>query len=84
MKILSFDWATRKALSVYNSQTGKVKQILNSIVAFEKFLAALKGPAIMLFEFGGGDTFKIMAYRAGHIILQVPGKKIKDYRDKKE
>lgn len=37
----------------------------------------------MLFEFGGGDTFKIMAFRAGHTVLQVSGKKIKDYRDAK-
>jgi len=83
MKILSFDWATKRALAVYDPGSDKVKQIKNSIEAFEKFLATLKHPAILLFEFGGGDTFKIMAYRAGHYVLQVPGKKIKDYRDLK-
>lgn len=83
MKILSFDWATKKALSVYNPGTGKVKQVANSIGSFEKFLASLKDPAALLFEFGGGDTFKIMAFRSGHFVLQVPGKKIKDYRDLK-
>lgn len=83
MKILSFDWATKKALTVYNPGSGKVKMIQNSIQAFEKFLDTLKGPFILLFEFGGGDTFKIMAFRSGHAVLQVPGKKIKDYRDLK-
>lgn len=56
MKILSFDWATKKALTFYDSRTGKVKQIQNTIGAFEKFLATLKEPAIMLFELGGGET----------------------------
>lgn len=83
MRIYSFDWATKKALTVFNSKTGKVKSIPNTIEEFEKFLGKIKEPATMLFEFGGGDTFKIMAFRAGHTILQVPGKKIKDYRDSK-
>lgn len=81
MQILSFDWATKRSLTVYDPGSGKTKQISNYIAAFEKFLAALKDPAIMLFEFGGGDTFKILAFRAGHYVLQIPGKKIKDYRD---
>lgn len=81
IRILSFDWATKKKLAVFDSQTQKVKSIPNSIEAFEKFLAKIKKPSIMLFEFGGGNTFKIMAYRKGHTVLQVPGKKIKDYRD---
>lgn len=80
MRILSFDWATKKALTVYDSKTGKLKDIPNSIEEFQKFLKKLKEPVIMLIEFGGADTFKIMAFRAGHTILQVPGKKIKDYR----
>lgn len=83
MKTLSFDWATKKALTVYNPGTGKTKQVQNTIPAFEKLLATLKDPAALLFEFGGGDTFKIMAFRAGHFVLQIPGKKIKDYRDKR-
>ncbi len=83
MRTYSFDWATKKALTVYDSKTGKVKQIPNSITEFGKFLKKLKEPATILIEFGGADTFKIMAYRAGHTILQVPGKKIKDYRDSK-
>lgn len=83
MRVLSFDWATKKALTVYDSKKNKVKSIPNSIDEFGKFLEKLDGNKItMLFEFGGGDTFKIMAFRAGHTILQVPGKKIKDYRDK--
>ena len=83
MQIYSFDWATKKALTVYDSKTKKVKQIPNSIEEFGKFLEKLNGSATFLFEFGGGDTFKIMAFRAGHTVLQVPGKKIKDYRDSK-
>jgi len=83
MRVYSFDWATKKALTVYDSKTEKVKQIPNSIEEFGKFLKKLKKPAIMLIEFGGADTFKIMAFRAGHTILQVAGKKIKDYRDSK-
>lgn len=83
MQVYSFDWATKKALTVFDSKTGKVKQIPNSMAEFGKFLGKIKEPATMLFEFGGGDTFKIMAFRAGHTILQVPGKKIKDYRDEK-
>lgn len=83
MRILSFDWATKKALTVYDSKTKRVKSIPNSIKEFQKFLEKLKEPAIMLIEFGGADTFKIMAFRAGHTILQVPGKRIKDYRDSK-
>lgn len=82
MRTLAFDWATKKALTVYDSQTKKIKEIPNSIEAFEKFLSNFDGKkATMLFEFGGGDSFKIMAYRLGHTILQIPGKKIKDYRD---
>ena len=83
VRVYSFDWATKKALTYYDSQTKKVKQIPNSIEEFEKFLEKLDGSATMLFEFGGGDTFKIMAFRGGHTVLQVPGKKIKDYRDTK-
>lgn len=82
MRTYSFDWATKKALTVFDSKTQKVKQIPNSIKEFEKFLGKIKEPSTMLFEFGGGDTFKIMAFRAGHTILQIPGKKIKDYRDR--
>ena len=83
MRVYSFDWATKKALTVFDSKNQKVKQIPNSIEEFEKFLEKLDGSVTMLFEFGGGDTFKIMAFRAGHTVLQVPGKKIKDYRDTK-
>ena len=83
MRIFSFDWATKKALTVFDSQAKKVKSIPNQIEEFEKFLEKIKESTIMLFEFGGGDTFKIMAFRTGHTILQVPGKKIKDYRDSK-
>lgn len=84
MRTLSFDWATKKALIFYDSQKEKTKQIPNSIEEFKKFLESLgKEKTIMLFEFGGGDTFKIMAFRAGHTVLQVPGKKIKNYRDSK-
>lgn len=79
--ILSFDWATKKSLTIYDSKTKKIKSIPNSIEQFDKFLKKLKKPAILLFEFGGGDTFKIMAFRAGHTVLQIPGKKIKDFRD---
>jgi hypothetical protein len=82
MRILSFDWGTKKELAVYDSKIDKVKKIANSIEVFEKFLEGLNGEkAITLFEFGGGDVFKIMAFRAGHSIFQVPGKKIKDYRE---
>lgn len=83
MRILSFDWATKKALAVYDSQINKVKEIPNQIEAFEEFLKKLDKKVIMLFEFGGADTLKIMSFRAGHTVLQVPGKKIKDYRDSK-
>lgn len=81
MRVISFDWATKKALTYYDSKTEKVKSIPNSIEEFGKFLGKIKEPAMMLFEFGGGDTFKIMAFRAGHQVLQIPGKKIKDFRD---
>lgn len=83
MRVISFDWATKKAVTVFDSKAKKVKSIPNQIEEFEKFLTKIKGLAIMLFEFGGGDTFKIMAFRAGHTVLQIPGKKIKDYRDSK-
>ena len=36
MRVYSFDWATKRALTYYNSQTQKVKQIPNSIEEFEK------------------------------------------------
>jgi len=83
LRVFSFDWATKKALRVYDSKTQKVKQISNSIEAFEKFLKGIRDPVAMLYEFGGGDTFKILAFRAGHTVLQVPGKKIRDYREEK-
>jgi hypothetical protein len=82
MRIFAFDWATKKALTVYDGK--KVKTIPNSIDSFQEFLADFgEEKDIMLFEFGGGDIFKIMAYRAGHAIMKVPGKKVKDYRDSK-
>jgi len=37
-------------------------------------------PSILLFEEGGADMQKLKAYRAGHKVLTIPGKKIKDYR----
>lgn len=83
IRILSFDWAIKKKLAVHDSKTQKVKSIANTIEEFEKFITKIKEPSIMLFEFGGGDTFKILAFRAGHTIFQVPGKKIKDFRDSK-
>jgi len=97
MRILACDWATKKALKIYDSQTKKVKTIQNSIDEFEKFLKTLGGSAekkvnnsesrlpsskvTFLFEHGGGDTFKIMAFRASHQVFQVPGKRINDYRE---
>jgi len=81
MQIYAFDWAEKKALTVYDAQTKKVKEVANTIEAFEKFLAKLKTPATLLFEQGGGDTFKIMAYRAGHVVGLVDPKKVKVYRD---
>jgi len=33
-KILSFDWDTKKKLTVYNPESGKIKKIANSIEAF--------------------------------------------------
>jgi len=82
MRVLACDWATKKALKIFDSYTSKVKTIQNTIPEFEKFLKSLKTEKVtFLLEFGGADTFKIMAFRAGHQVLQVPGKKIKDYRD---
>jgi len=37
-------------------------------------------PSILLFEEGGADMQKLKAYRAGHKVLTIPGKKIRDYR----
>lgn len=82
--VFSFDWATKKDFVCYDSQKDEVKKISNSIDEFEKFLVSLNGKkAIMLFEMGGADTLKIMAFRAGHSVLCVPGKKIKEYREAK-
>ena len=95
-KIFAVDWATKKALNIYNGKKNKV--LANSEEEFEKFLDSLGDGAkesvanqpttplptpraIFLFEFGGGESFKIMAYRAGHMVIQVPGKAVKEYRD---
>jgi hypothetical protein len=80
IKIFAFDWATKKSLTIYDGK--KIAIISNSIDAMQEFLADLgKEKAIMLFEFGGGEMFKVMAYRAGHAVMQVPGKRVKEYRD---
>lgn len=82
MRVLSIDWADKKALKVFDSQAKKVKEVSNTIEEIEKFITSLKDKAIMLFEFGGGDVIKIMAFREDHKVLQVPGKKVHDFRDK--
>lgn len=84
MRIISFDWATTKEITYYDATSGKVKVLANTLESFEKFLAKLKEPVTMLFEAGGGDTLKIMAFRAGHTVLTVPGIKVKEYRDRSD
>lgn len=93
MKIYAIDWATKKDLTVYDGK--KVKSISNTIEEFDKFIDKLGGsatnivtkssiskqpPSILLFEEGGADMQKLKAYRAGHKVLTIPGKKIRDYR----
>lgn len=80
MRVLSFDWHKKKALTVYDSKSKNVKEIPNTIEQFEKFLKKLDKKVVMLFEFGGGDTYKILAFRAGHKVIQIIPKAIKDYR----
>jgi hypothetical protein len=82
MKIFAFDWGTKKAFKVYDGV--KIKTVPNSIDDLQKFLTDLGDEkAVMLFEFGGGEMFKVMCYRAGHAVFQVPGKWVKEFRDQR-
>lgn len=83
MKILAFDWATKKDFTVYDFEEKRFDRFETNFEAFEKFLKSVKEPKIMLFEFGGGDTFKLMAFRAGHKVFNIPGKALYDYREKR-
>jgi len=94
MKIYAIDWATKKDLTIYDGK--KVKSMANTLDEFDKFLDYIGGsaiskmtrkssmislpPSILLFEKGGADMQKLKAYRAGHKVLTIPGKKIRDYR----
>ena len=96
MKVYAIDWATRKDLAIYDGKKIKkiantiseFDKFLESIkgggatIIVPKVGARPGLPApILLFEFGGADSYKIMAYRAGFQVLQVPGKKVHDYRE---
>ena len=79
--IYSVDWALRKDFRFYNLSTEKVQNIKNSLEKLEGFLNSLNESTTFLIEQGGGDSFKIMAYRKGHVVLAVPGKRVKEFRD---
>lgn len=83
MNLLSFDWATKKTMTYYDLGKDKVKELPNRFEEFEKFIISLKKPHVLLFEMGGADTLKLLAFRGGHTVLQTPGKKARDYRVKK-
>ncbi len=76
----AIDWAIKKELKVYDIQKDKLKSILPTLEAFAKFLQG-KTKTQFYFEEGGGSSYKLQARRAGHEVLTIPGKQIKDYRD---
>jgi hypothetical protein len=80
MKVFSIDWHTKKEIVIYDGEDAK--KLPNSSMAVMEFLASLgKEKCIFIFEAGGGDFFKIAAYRAGHTVLYTTGKSVKQYRD---
>ncbi|MBU1128989.1 MAG: transposase [Candidatus Omnitrophica bacterium] len=78
----AIDWAVKKELRIYDVQRDKIKSIPPTLEAFAKFLSKLKGATNFYFEEGGGDSFKLQARRTGHEVYTIPGKEIKEYRDK--
>ncbi len=77
----SIDWATKKELRVYDIKKDKMKKVSPTISEFSKFLSKIKKPTSFYLEEGGGDSFKLLARRAGHKVFTIPGKKTKEYRD---
>jgi len=78
--IYSIDWAVKKNIIIFDGE--KTKSIPPTIDAIEKFLASFDGgKATFLFEAGGADVFKLLAFRAGHAVMQIPGRRVKESRD---
>jgi len=75
------DWAIKKTLRIYDIRKDKLKELKPTIEDFGKFLSKLKNKGPFYFEEGGGETFKLMAYRAGHPVYTVPGIKVKNLRE---
>lgn len=77
------DWAVKKELRILDVEKNKLKTILPTIEEFKKFLVKIKKPANFYFEEGGGDSFKLLARRNNHRVFTIPGKRTKEYREKK-
>ncbi|GAI08544.1 unnamed protein product, partial [marine sediment metagenome] len=79
----AIDWAVKKELRILNIKKDKLKTISSTIKEFKKFLAKIKKPTNFYFEEGGGDSFKLLARRDDHRVFTIPGKRTKEYREKK-
>jgi len=79
--MFAVDWAVKKKLRIYDSKKDKLTTIGATIEEFRKFLKKQKNHNPFYFEEGGGDSFKLLAYRNGDPVFTIPGKKTKDLRE---
>ncbi|GAF85893.1 unnamed protein product, partial [marine sediment metagenome] len=78
----SVDWANKKKYRIYNIKTKKLKSISPTREAFDEFFDKTSGNHSFYLEWGGGDTFKLLALRHKHKVFCVAGRKIKEYRER--
>ena len=83
-KIIGVDLAWKKDIVLFDSETEKLTKISPTVDAIKKFIESLKEQTCLLVETGVGDTLKLLAFRAGHVVLEVSGKFVKAYRDEHE
>lgn len=79
----SVDWANKKKFQIYEIGSKKIKSILPTEDAFYEFFDGLPNKIHSFYlEWGGGDTFKLLALRYNHKVFCVSGKKVKEYQEK--
>jgi len=76
------DWSAKKEFKIYNMEQKKVKSMAPTEENFEEFFTKLTEKSKFFIEEGGGDTFKLLALKYGHMVFTMPGKVVKDYREK--
>ena len=75
------DWSIKKEFKIYNIKNEKLKSILPTREAFDKFFSKLLGESCFYIEEGGGNIFKLLALKNGHKVFTIVGKCVKQYRE---